>query len=190
MTSSSSEDKPKYYQRDSTDEASALLASKSSGGPSTHLYKHFSMDEEVNQQQQQQQQQQHQHQPFHYQRVLKISTILIVLSLVIFPTIHLVWKDHIFSSLFDLHKKCKSCNVTNTVTPKTIMELKESAMVENIYNGAVASDMSICSDVGLAMLKDFDGNAVDAAVATALCLGVVNPYVIEVVLPVYHSYSP
>ena len=46
-----------------------------------------------------------------------------------------------------------------------------------IISIVVASDMNICSDVGLSILRDLQGNAVDAAVATALCLGVVNPYV-------------
>jgi hypothetical protein len=40
--------------------------------------------------------------------------------------------------------------------------------------GAVAADNSRCSQVGAGVLGD-GGNAVDAAIATALCLGVVNP---------------
>lgn len=55
------------------------------------------------------------------------------------------------------------------------MTLKASSTLENIENGAVASDHEICSDVGVKILRDFGGNAVDSAVATALCLGVVNP---------------
>jgi hypothetical protein len=87
------------------------------------------------------------------------------------------WMNTLFSNTLS-HNSCnKGCNVTTTDSPKTIMELKDSASIDNIYNGAVASDMSLCSDVGLSILKDLDGNAVDAAVATALCLGVVNPYV-------------
>lgn len=38
---------------------------------------------------------------------------------------------------------------------------------------AVASDVGICSDIGANVLRD-GGNAVDSAVAVALCLGVVN----------------
>ncbi|XP_043711893.1 glutathione hydrolase 3-like isoform X2 [Telopea speciosissima] len=41
-------------------------------------------------------------------------------------------------------------------------------------NGVVAADDGRCSDIGVSVLKD-GGHAVDAAVATALCLGVVNP---------------
>ncbi|XVF34958.1 hypothetical protein REPUB_Repub18cG0102900 [Reevesia pubescens] len=40
--------------------------------------------------------------------------------------------------------------------------------------GVVAADDGRCSEIGVLMLKK-GGNAVDAAVATALCLGVVNP---------------
>ena len=47
--------------------------------------------------------------------------------------------------------------------------------VENMKHGAVASDQPVCSQVGISILKDLDGNAADAAIATALCLGVVNP---------------
>ena len=42
-------------------------------------------------------------------------------------------------------------------------------------NGAVAADHGTCSQMGVDRLKD-GGNAVDAAVTTALCLGVVRPF--------------
>lgn len=41
--------------------------------------------------------------------------------------------------------------------------------------GAVASENIICSDLGVDVLKD-GGNAVDAAVATTFCIGVVNMF--------------
>ncbi|KAL0490436.1 glutathione hydrolase [Acrasis kona] len=41
--------------------------------------------------------------------------------------------------------------------------------------GAVAADDPVCSEMGLKILKR-GGNAVDAAVTTALCLGVMRPY--------------
>jgi gamma-glutamyltranspeptidase len=44
-----------------------------------------------------------------------------------------------------------------------------------LERGAIASDHSICSDLGHQILNVDNGNVVDAAVAVALCLGVCNP---------------
>ncbi|GAA5977199.1 hypothetical protein JCM10908_004892 [Rhodotorula pacifica] len=43
------------------------------------------------------------------------------------------------------------------------------------YNGAVASEEQRCSDIGVDILRE-NGTAVDAAIATALCVGVVNSF--------------
>ena len=64
---------------------------------------------------------------------------------------------------------------TSSGPSRAYNSLKAAATLENLDNGAVASDSSICSDIGVKILRDHAGNAVDAAVATALCLGVVNP---------------
>lgn len=63
-----------------------------------------------------------------------------------------------------------SCN--EEMDPLKALE-KQSA-IDSLRNGAVASDHEICSEVGKTILVD-GGNAVDAAVATTLCLGVANP---------------
>jgi gamma-glutamyltranspeptidase/glutathione hydrolase/leukotriene-C4 hydrolase len=42
-------------------------------------------------------------------------------------------------------------------------------------HAAVAADHELCSKVGSVILKK-GGHAVDAAIATALCVGVVNPH--------------
>ena len=41
--------------------------------------------------------------------------------------------------------------------------------------GAVASDVGDCSEVGARIIRELGGNAVDAAVAVGICIGVVNP---------------
>lgn len=43
-------------------------------------------------------------------------------------------------------------------------------------HAAVAADYKTCSEYGAKVLKDMNGNAVDAAIATALCVGVVNAH--------------
>ncbi|KAJ6263306.1 Gamma-glutamyltransferase [Drechslerella dactyloides] len=44
------------------------------------------------------------------------------------------------------------------------------------HRGAVASDVEVCSQIGVNTLRMRNGTAVDAAIATALCIGVVNMY--------------
>lgn len=55
-----------------------------------------------------------------------------------------------------------------------IMTLKSESVLEDLPHGAVAADHPLCSQMGLDILRR-NGNAVDAAVAVALCLGVANP---------------
>jgi len=56
-----------------------------------------------------------------------------------------------------------------------IMSLRPSATIEGLENGAVAADHPLCSQIGTSIMRDDGGNAIDAAVAVALCLGVANP---------------
>ena len=58
-----------------------------------------------------------------------------------------------------------------------IEALRESlgSSLEDLPNAAVASDHPVCSKIGNDILQHKGGNAVDAAVATVLCLGVANP---------------
>ena len=54
-------------------------------------------------------------------------------------------------------------------------ELRRESLVENVEHGAVATDDGRCSDLGNHVLGVLGGNAIDAAVAVTLCLGIVNP---------------
>jgi gamma-glutamyltranspeptidase len=56
-----------------------------------------------------------------------------------------------------------------------VQALRSSSMIEGLAHGAVAADHPLCSEIGTAIMRDKGGNAIDAAVATALCLGVANP---------------
>ncbi|KAI3422885.1 uncharacterized protein J3R85_011621 [Psidium guajava] len=52
--------------------------------------------------------------------------------------------------------------------------IQNNAIVVESKEGVVAADDGRCSEIGVSMLRK-RGHAVDAAVATALCVGVVNP---------------
>lgn len=43
-------------------------------------------------------------------------------------------------------------------------------------NGAVASDVDICSKMAVELMRDEGGNAIDAAVLTTLCIGSINSF--------------
>ena len=53
--------------------------------------------------------------------------------------------------------------------------LRSSSVIEGLKHGSVAADHPLCSEIGTSIMRDKGGNAIDAAVATALCLGVANP---------------
>lgn len=94
-------------------------------------------------------------------------SILVLLSVFLIGTkigtdnAHLRYQDKSSSSI-------ESCG-------EPIMQLKSSSVLEGLKHGAVAADHPVCSNIGLAILRDAGGNAIDAAVAVALCLGVANP---------------
>uniref|UniRef100_A0A0K0FYT2 Gamma-glutamyltranspeptidase 1 n=1 Tax=Strongyloides venezuelensis TaxID=75913 RepID=A0A0K0FYT2_STRVS len=79
--------------------------------------------------------------------------------------------------------KCKGQNdsiayLNNTQNDAINIEFDWSKSSESLYaqykKAAVASDNGLCSEIGRNILLK-DGNAIDSAVATLLCIGVVNP---------------
>ncbi len=53
--------------------------------------------------------------------------------------------------------------------------LRNPAYLIKAKHGAVSSENVLCSNIGVEILKE-GGNAVDAAVATTFCIGVVNMF--------------
>jgi len=82
--------------------------------------------------------------------------------------------------LFSSHEKTQTTPLLtdNSICPVVedpIQQLEPTSTINDLQNGAVASDHPLCSKLGTSILQDHNGNAVDAAIATALCLGVANP---------------
>ncbi|KAF5354305.1 hypothetical protein D9756_007190 [Leucocoprinus leucothites] len=60
-------------------------------------------------------------------------------------------------------------------SPADIRHLRSPAYLVKAYRGAVASENGVCSSMGVDVLKK-GGNAVDAAISTTFCTGVVNMF--------------
>ena len=62
-----------------------------------------------------------------------------------------------------------------TAAEREILAVQNISSVTHMPHGAVSADDQRCSKMGVSIMRDMNGNAMDAAVTTALCLGLVNP---------------
>ena len=62
-----------------------------------------------------------------------------------------------------------------TAAEREILAVQNISSVTHMPHGAVSADDQRCSKMGVSVMRDMNGNAMDAAVTTALCLGLVNP---------------
>jgi gamma-glutamyltranspeptidase/glutathione hydrolase/leukotriene-C4 hydrolase len=53
---------------------------------------------------------------------------------------------------------------------------RNPAFLTEAHTGAVAAEDETCSNLGLSILRDHNGTAVDAAVTTTLCIGLLNAF--------------
>ncbi|KAL1696251.1 gamma-glutamyltranspeptidase [Schizophyllum commune] len=74
-----------------------------------------------------------------------------------------------------LYRHTRSCGHYASDPELPHIGSQNPAVLVKARHGAVASENKRCSDIGVDVLKD-GGNAVDAAIATSLCIDVVNPF--------------
>lgn len=100
-----------------------------------------------------------------------VLTLVVLLLVILTDGSPFQYISHLFRP--DSSTGTGTCGLSSDLD--AVLKLKPKSTLEGLKQGAVASDHPVCSDIGKSMLEFHGGNAVDAAVATALCLGVANP---------------
>mmetsp|Transcript_21026 Transcript_21026/g.49978 ORF Transcript_21026/g.49978 Transcript_21026/m.49978 type:complete len:855 (+) Transcript_21026:227-2791(+) len=99
---------------------------------------------------------------------MAVGVLAVLITMV--PSYNVLDRLHTGNNMDEDNNDVNVCRSDDDV----VQSLKPSAYLDGMKSGAVASDNPICSKVGRDILMQ-DGNAVDAAVAAILCLGVANP---------------
>ena len=92
---------------------------------------------------------------------------------IVFTSVLLLLMLMLMIGISSNHKKTQDKLSSEYCMNDPISALESTSSISKIKNGAVATDEKICSELSVTILQK--GNAVDAAVTAALCLGVVNP---------------
>jgi len=102
--------------------------------------------------------------PYRRRRRIHILAVFLLLSIVAWTTGEVLYR---------------SCSTRYRWLPKhadiPAAGLRNPAYLIEATHGAVASENEICSRIGVDVLKD-GGNAVDATISAAFCIGVVNMF--------------
>lgn len=80
------------------------------------------------------------------------------------------------ASVFALPTALSALGPEAAAVPGTAPRVSEGASTLHGDAGAVAADVAACSRLGVRVLRDLRGNAVDAAVSVMLCQGVLAPF--------------
>jgi len=80
----------------------------------------------------------------------------------------------LFHHEHDIYAGRSSDGATVTSGEAPNRHLRNPAYEVKAYRGAVATENEACSSIGVSVMEELKGNAMDAAISAVFCLGVVN----------------